>query len=347
MMRMNTDAVATLPVYPLAGAFPMFDPEAAASLAASVAVSGVREPLVVYAGQLLDGRNRLAAAISAQAQCVPVTYFEGTDEEADQYVLDLNVNRRHLSARQKVWASLAFADIEEERAKARQAATQFGALSTKEADTGATGETAKILAERFNVSNTYISVALAMRRDTTGLGERLLNDLRSGPRSMDDIAKEWRGRKTARADQRREEYVPPPPPAVADEMMADMEARRALAKAEIEEAIGRPLPSVLPDPSTVSPDEWDRLVDDLPDEAWDETIQRLPGPPREDVGTEVERATGEALRQVVALDSYIRSHGLTDHDVLDLPGKAHTIAGVMERLSQWLSMSAEAIRLNA
>lgn len=90
---MNVDL--TIPVHPAAAVFPMLPDEELRQLAEDIKVNGLVHPIVLDTdGQLLDGRNRLAACDLAGVEPSFVTV-----EVADPlgYVVSQNVNRRHMS----------------------------------------------------------------------------------------------------------------------------------------------------------------------------------------------------------------------------------------------------------
>lgn len=91
-----------------ANLFPMLDANAQDALRADIKAHGVREPIIIFAGRILDGRNRYMAARDLGLD-FPVADFEGTDAEALAFVLSTNLHRRHLteSQRSAVAAKLA------------------------------------------------------------------------------------------------------------------------------------------------------------------------------------------------------------------------------------------------
>ena len=58
------------------------------------------ERIVLYQGQILDGRNRLRAAIQAGKDAL-FSEFDGTEEEAEDYSIRKNRDRRHLTDEQR------------------------------------------------------------------------------------------------------------------------------------------------------------------------------------------------------------------------------------------------------
>jgi ParB-like chromosome segregation protein Spo0J len=85
----------TPPIHPFADAFPMMSRPELRELADDIAANGLREPIGVYQGQVLDGRNRLAACKLAKVTPMFVDLPDDIDPMA--YVLSLNVARRHMS----------------------------------------------------------------------------------------------------------------------------------------------------------------------------------------------------------------------------------------------------------
>lgn len=77
-------------------------PDTIADITKDMTNNGFREdrPIVLYEGTILDGRHRYEAAIDAGVEPIYVEY-EGTREDAINYVTSENVNRRHLKNEEK------------------------------------------------------------------------------------------------------------------------------------------------------------------------------------------------------------------------------------------------------
>ncbi|MFC0633274.1 hypothetical protein [Brevundimonas balnearis] len=84
--------------HPLAQLFPMIEGEAFKALVEDVREHGVRRPIVLLDGMILDGRNRYMAARETGAT-YRVVEFTGDDPVA--YVISENINRRHLTDAQR------------------------------------------------------------------------------------------------------------------------------------------------------------------------------------------------------------------------------------------------------
>ena len=85
-----------LGVHPYADAWPWLSDDEIADLAEDIKVNGLRNPVVMYDGLILDGRNRTAACGRAGVQATYVE-FKGTDDEALAFVQSVNGARRHQS----------------------------------------------------------------------------------------------------------------------------------------------------------------------------------------------------------------------------------------------------------
>ncbi len=86
--------------HPYADLFPTMTAAELDALAADVAENGLRHPVVLYGGKVLDGRNRLAACEKAKVEPT-FTEHEGDDASALALVISLNVQRRDMTAGQR------------------------------------------------------------------------------------------------------------------------------------------------------------------------------------------------------------------------------------------------------
>jgi hypothetical protein len=86
-----------------ANLLPMQDAGAFENLKADVAKQGLLEPIVLFKGRILDGRNRYRAARELGLKLTAANFklFEGSDAEAEAFVFATNFLRRQLSNKQK------------------------------------------------------------------------------------------------------------------------------------------------------------------------------------------------------------------------------------------------------
>jgi hypothetical protein len=92
-------------VHPLALAIPPMSQREREVLRESIARDGVKVPLEIYEGKVLDGRNRLYFA-SILKKPVHIKEFVGTEEQARRHVANLNLARRHLNRLQLALAAI-------------------------------------------------------------------------------------------------------------------------------------------------------------------------------------------------------------------------------------------------
>ena len=112
--------------HPIANIFPMMGDEELGELADDIVENLLHQPIVIYEGKILDGRNRYRAwCDSCGADELPREYFEDikiypsgepavTDYEGDDplsYVLSLNLHRRHLTASQRAALAAEIANM--------------------------------------------------------------------------------------------------------------------------------------------------------------------------------------------------------------------------------------------
>jgi DNA modification methylase len=107
----------TLSWHPAACIFPMMPDDELQSLADDIAKHGLREPVVMFDGKVLDGRNRSAACAIAQVKPKTIE-FNGSASDALSFVWSKNRTRRHLSSSQAAIADAKRAQLDEEYQKA-------------------------------------------------------------------------------------------------------------------------------------------------------------------------------------------------------------------------------------
>ena len=88
-----------LAIHPAAELFPLMEGDDFAALVADIREHGQRDPITVYQGAILDGRNRYRALLQLERQPMTIEWDgQGTPEE---FVASMNLHRRHLSGSQR------------------------------------------------------------------------------------------------------------------------------------------------------------------------------------------------------------------------------------------------------
>lgn len=114
--------------HPAAELFPMMNDDELEKLAADIRANGLREPVVLFEGQILDGRNRLRACELAETE----PRFEQWDEDGSPvaFVLSRNLHRRHLDESQRAVVASRARELFKDEAAERQRSGQFGKRKT-------------------------------------------------------------------------------------------------------------------------------------------------------------------------------------------------------------------------
>jgi len=98
-----------------------YKPDTVVDIAKDMAENGYRHdrPIVVYEGQILDGRHRYEAALKTGTE-FSVVEFEGSWGDAVKYVASENINRRHMSSAEKDYFYVSMANAIGVRSKGGQ-----------------------------------------------------------------------------------------------------------------------------------------------------------------------------------------------------------------------------------
>jgi ParB-like chromosome segregation protein Spo0J len=92
----------------LANIFPTLADDEAKALARDISEHGLREPITLFEGKILDGRNRYIACLDAGVE-PRFTHYRGDNPAA--YVVSLNLKRRHLDESQRAMVAKKLATL--------------------------------------------------------------------------------------------------------------------------------------------------------------------------------------------------------------------------------------------
>ena len=98
------------PLHPAAELFPVMDEAAFAALVADIAAHGQREPILIYDGQVIDGRHRLRACEQLGLEPL-VRQVSAGDGDPFGLVVSLNLHRRHLTESQRAMVASKLANL--------------------------------------------------------------------------------------------------------------------------------------------------------------------------------------------------------------------------------------------
>lgn len=87
--------------HPLAELFPLMEEADLSALAEDIKQHGLRAPITVYKGMILDGRNRFRACKIAKVEIKTRQFENGAENAPLDFVLSVNLHRRHLTESQR------------------------------------------------------------------------------------------------------------------------------------------------------------------------------------------------------------------------------------------------------
>jgi hypothetical protein len=161
--------------HPLADWFPLLDGAEYEALREDIRIHGLREPILVYEGKALDGRNRLRACKELGIE--PRTRTWDGKGSAVALVVSMNLHRRHLSASQLAACAVEAKHHLEKEAKQRQrghsktAPGRHKNTSTNLAEVKSRhqGEAAPSAAQLFGTNRQYVADAEKVRKASPDL----------------------------------------------------------------------------------------------------------------------------------------------------------------------------------
>ena len=184
--------------------FPLMDTDSLSGLVADIQANGLVNPIVLHAGAVVDGRNRMLACQRAQVEPRFVEWRELYDGpmSVTRWIWAVNAKRRHLTAEQIIAAEVALHALEEqEAARSRQAASrnmprdergQFQPVPPVSAEPAeaAPGETRVKLAKKIGTSRYKVHQALKIQK----ADPQLLKQVAHGTISLHEAEKTGRRR---------------------------------------------------------------------------------------------------------------------------------------------------------
>ena len=158
--------------HPLAELFPLLEGKEFSDLVADITANGLREAIWTLDGQILDGRNRYQACLKAKVEPI-FRAWKGTGSPLD-FVISMNLMRRHLTYDQRVGLALKLRPGLEAEAKERVGGRPSKGSKPTPKTEGVSGESAQKAADKVDVGRTAVTEMLAVQ-DDPNLAEKLLS----------------------------------------------------------------------------------------------------------------------------------------------------------------------------
>ena len=162
--------------------FPMMNKEELAALEEDIRQNGLLEPIVIFNGEVLDGRNRIT--VCNKLGITPkTTEFHRNGVSEYEFVLSRNLHRRHLTQGQLATIAAIIADemAQDNKKKRGMFLKGFKSHGTSSVD---------VAAKMFRVAKKQVSNAMTLKRHAADL----FNEARSGKKVLHHAYKEYRSR---------------------------------------------------------------------------------------------------------------------------------------------------------
>ena len=192
-------------IHPVADLFPLIEGDEFAQLVDDVREHGVREPVWLHPdGRIIDGRNRARAAVEAGVD-LPTRVWDGSGSLV-QFVLSLNLHRRHLTSSQKAVLALEVEPILAEEAKQRQRHGGPEAKGSQIVDyvDSNEGKAAEQAAQLVGTNRQYVADAKRVAQERPDLIEQV----RDGAITIPQAVRETKGAHVANNSGDNEWYTP-------------------------------------------------------------------------------------------------------------------------------------------
>ncbi len=178
-------------IHPAAGLFPPMSDVEYQLLKADIAANGQQEPVIIYKGLLLDGRNRERACLELGLQVSECELDASGDPLA--CVLSANLHRRHLTTSQLACVAVELQDYHKAAAKERQrehGGTAPGKHSVKKLTKCSNdGKAAQQVAKLLGTNRQYVADAKRIRREAPIMATRVKSGRVSIPAALKELDK--------------------------------------------------------------------------------------------------------------------------------------------------------------
>lgn len=176
-----------LEFHSVANLFPMMTASEIEALKGDIAQNGLREPIYLYQGKIIDGRNRYIACLETGVKPI-FREYEGTESNLIDFVISLNLVRRHLNTSQKACLAVEILPELEKRTK-DNLSKKMSAIRKGKAEDSAILQnlnSSQTASKIFGVSERYIFDAKKLLKES----EVLFHEVRKGKLTLQQAKKQ-------------------------------------------------------------------------------------------------------------------------------------------------------------
>jgi len=178
-----------------ANLFPMMSEDEFSALKKDIATNGLVEPIWMYDGKIIDGRNRYRACL--ETNVVPRFRQWNGDGSLVAFVISLNLQRRSLTSSQKATIAVQSLPMIEAEAKERQLSglkqgAKMPVVQKVEQRTEPAKKSIEIAAEITGTNHEYVASAKNIQKSDPAMFKRIQNGEISIKRAKEEIKKKDR-----------------------------------------------------------------------------------------------------------------------------------------------------------
>jgi 16S rRNA G966 N2-methylase RsmD len=179
--------------HPVAEIFPMMNAEEFEGLKSDIEKHGLIEPIWTYDGKIIDGRNRYLACQQLGKKPKLNKWKSVNGNELIDFVISLNLKRRHLNTSQKALVAVDALPYYEKVAKKRQKLSQGrGKKGVAKMPQVFHGKSRDIAAKVFGVSGRYVGYAKKINEKDPNLAQEIRDGKKSIAEAVNQIKKNER-----------------------------------------------------------------------------------------------------------------------------------------------------------
>jgi ParB-like chromosome segregation protein Spo0J len=165
------DGMKKLTLHPACRLFPQLEKVELKELAADIKANGLQNPIVLYRGQILDGRNRFLACRIAGVK----PRFVNWDGEGSplEWVISENLIRRHLTSSQRAVIALDLLPLLEKEARERQRLSKGRGEKVDKKLATLSGKASAAAARIAKTNATYVAAVKYISKSAPELVEKI------------------------------------------------------------------------------------------------------------------------------------------------------------------------------